>query len=121
MKQQETAVWKEIRIASSPMGFRLFRNQRYKGQIVHKGVITNGYADCGLCDGSGDLIGYQIVTITPEMIGQKFARFVSIETKHKGTSSGDQDLFINAVINNGGIAGICRSVEDFKKLLLTAV
>jgi hypothetical protein len=33
---------------------------------------------------SGDLIGWETVTITPEMVGMRIARFVSVECKEEG-------------------------------------
>ena len=101
-------------LALSPLGYRLFRNQRYKGPIVSGGKLTGGFADCGVGgDGGSDLIGFRIVTITPEMVGQTFARFVAIETKsRRGTKEVDQQAFIAGVQKQGGIAGFARSVDE---------
>lgn len=33
---------------------------------------------------SGDLVGYESITITPDMVGQKIARFLSVECKAPG-------------------------------------
>lgn len=108
-KQQETSVWKRLLIKYSPLGYRLFRNQRYRGPIVRQGKITDGWTDCGLCDGMGDIVGYKIVVITAEMIGRKIAQFCTFETKtSKGIASPDQKQVINTVINDGGIAKIIR-------------
>lgn len=107
--QQETNVWKRAQLDLSPLGYRVFRNQRYKGKIVKKGFITNGWADCGLTDGAGDLIGYRIVTITQDMVGQKIAQFCSLEAKtDSGTPSEIQLEFNEQIRKDGGIAGIIR-------------
>jgi len=107
--QEETAVWKKALIALSPLGYRLFRNQRYHGQVVRNGQVTPQWVDTGLTDGAGDLIGYKIITVTSEMVGKKIARFASIEAKtDTGTASADQKNFINQVKSDGGIAGIIK-------------
>ena len=102
----------------APLGVRLFRNQRYKGPIVRAGKVTDGYADCGVGgDGGADLLGYKIVRIEQHMIGQFIAQFVAIETKTPtGRVSDLQKIFINAINNAGGKAGIARSTEDAKKI-----
>lgn len=72
----------------------------------------------GLLPGSGDLIGWQTVTITPDMVGQRFARFVSVEVKTpKGVVKPDQRLWADNVRKAGGIAVIARSVDDVRFLL----
>jgi hypothetical protein len=120
LAQKETNIWRQIMLDLSPLGIRLFRNQRYKGPIVRNGKITEGYADCGVGgDGGSDLIGYQMIRITQDMVGKMFARFVAFETKTKtgGNGSDDQKTFISAINNAGGKAGIARSTEDAKKIL----
>lgn len=103
MKQAETEQWKRAQVDLSKDGFRLFRNQRYVGPIVNKGVITKGWANCGLCDGAGDLIGYEIKTVTPDMVGNKIAVFSSIETKIKGGKIEDSQWdFHDRVVLDGG-------------------
>lgn len=60
--------------------------------------------------GSPDLVGIQ----------HNSGRFVAIEAKTQtGKIRPEQQNFIDFINKSGGIAGICRSVEDFKKLLLT--
>lgn len=72
----------------------------------------------GLLPGSGDLIGWQTVTITPEMVGQRFARFVSVEVKApKGRLTPEQETWRAAVLKDGGIAVVARSVEDVQFLV----
>lgn len=109
MSQKETNVWRSILIESQKFGFRLFRNQRYKG-LTDKGVRV----DCGVGgNGGSDLIGYKIITITPDMVGKRVAVFTAIETKIKGgTKSSEQKLFIEAVNKNGGIGIFAYSIYD---------
>jgi hypothetical protein len=62
----------------------------------------------GLCVGSADLIGIQCGT----------GRFFAVEVKtDDGRVSPDQRRFIDHVIAAGGIAGVCRSVDDAVALL----
>ena len=66
----------------------------------------------GLLPGSGDLIGWRSVTITPDMVGQRLAVFVSLECKARdGRVRQDQARWHRAVTEAGGISAIVRS-ED---------
>ena len=117
-RQSETNVWKAVQLALSPRGYRLFRNQRYKGPIVRNGQITEAWADCGVGgDGGSDLIGFKIVTVTPDMVGTRIAVFSAIECKTKhGRVEPEQVAFVNGVEYAGGISGFVRSQEDALKL-----
>lgn len=108
-KQAETNVWRQALLDFSPLGFRLFRNQRYKGQVVRNGKVTQEWVNCGLADGMGDLVGYKIITVTPEMVGKRFAQFATLEAKtDKGYPSADQTTMIYQISLDGGIAGVIR-------------
>lgn len=75
----------------------------------------------GLCVGSGDLIGYSTVTITPDMVGQQVAVFASVEVKGPRTSiSPEQAAFAEHIQRAGGKAGIARSVADAEAILSVA-
>ena len=111
----ETAILQDIRLAlgQSP-SIKMFRQNvgAYKdprsGRVIRYGLAT----------GSADLIGWQTVTITPDMVGQRFARFVSVEVKApKGRLSPEQETWRAAVLKAGGIAVVARSVEDVQFLL----
>ena len=68
--------------------------------------------------GTSDLIGWQSVTITPEMVGQRVARFVAVECKSgTGRLTEEQARFIAAVQSAGGIAGVARCEADALALL----
>lgn len=72
----------------------------------------------GLIKGSGDLIGWKSVTVTPEMVGQKVAVFVSIEVKTpKGRLSAPQLVWRGNVIEAGGIALVVRSADGAVRLI----
>lgn len=102
--KSETTLQNEIRLAlGKHKNVRMFRN--------NVGMI-NG-VQFGLCVGSSDLIGFQSVTITPEMVGQKIAVFTAIEVKtESGKVSEPQTKFIEMVRSFGGIGAIVRSVDD---------
>jgi hypothetical protein len=69
--------------------------------------------DTGLPAGFHDLFGWDEVTITPDMVGQKFARFVSFEVKtDTGRESGKQTAFRHALNRSGGASGVVRSSAD---------
>lgn len=66
----------------------------------------------GLFTGSGDLIGWRSVEVTPDMVGRRLAVFVSLEAKEgTGRLSEDQRTWRDQVLQAGGIAAEVRSVE----------
>lgn len=68
--------------------------------------------------GGGDLIGWKRVTITPDMVGQRIAQFVSIELKGpNGTEHPEQLQWAAAVESMGGISGFAYSEADIKRIL----
>lgn len=73
--------------------------------------------ETGLPPGFADLFGLVAVEITPEMVGQKLAVFTALEVKDGARVSPLQRNFINAVNDNGGRAGVVRSVEDAERLV----
>ena len=69
--------------------------------------------------GGSDLIGYRRVTVTPEMVGQDVAIFAAVEVKTpRGRVKAEQKRFVDHIRNAGGIAGIARSVDEAKGILL---
>ncbi|SAL03240.1 VRR-NUC domain protein [Caballeronia fortuita] len=74
--------------------------------------------DTGLPPGFSDLFGGEFVTITPEMVGQQFLRFLAGECKTKdGRVSKQQRAFLDAINRHGGKADVWRSVADAKRTL----
>ena len=66
----------------------------------------------GLCVGSADLIG----VLAPS------GRFVALEVKTAtGRVSREQELFLNLVRRNGGIAEVVRTVEEAKNAIDRAI
>ncbi len=73
----------------------------------------------GLTPGSADLIGWQHITVTPEMVGSKLAVFASIEVKGpSGRLTPEQDNWRRVVSSAGGAAGVARSVAEAAAILI---
>jgi hypothetical protein len=109
----EQQIQQAIRLKLSQGSVRLFRNNTgalrdERGQLVRY----------GLCQGSADLIGIRTVTITADMVGQQVGVFAAIEVKApRGRITPEQEAFLAMVRQQGGIAGVARSVEDAQHLL----
>lgn len=125
--QRESDIQRLIRVALvKDTGVRLFRfqtGQFWQGQIVHEDeeLVTLRHArrvHIGF-EGLADLDGWRMRTITPEMIGQQIAQWASIEVKRPGENPTDaQQSFLWQVRRMGGLAGIARSADDAKRILL---
>ena len=115
MAHFETKLQQEIRLALGQIPcLRLFRNQ--VGQLPDP--RTGRYVQFGLAKGSSDLIGFKTIKITPEMIGQEVAQFVSIEIKtNTGKISPLQENWLQKVKSSGGIVGVARTVKDALNIL----
>lgn len=130
----EASIVKQIQLAATKFGARLFRNNTAKtwiGQSVRYDRAMNvkvGPGDvvirharrlhAGLCVGSSDLIGWTPKNITEDMIGQSLAVFTASEVKTEiGKATAEQLRFIDFVNSHGGYAGICRNADDFYKMV----
>lgn len=99
MSESETQRAILLALTSVP-GCRMFRNSV---GVAREGNRVTRY---GLCVGSSDLIGWYR------------GRFVAIEVKSAtGRTTIEQDRFLDAVWRDGGLAGVCRSVEDALEVL----
>lgn len=99
---------------ATELGARVWRNN--VGVLPDKRGVPVRY---GLATGSSDLIGFVPVTITPDMVGQTVAVFVSVETKAgKGRATREQAAWIAMVQRFGGRAGICRTDMDLTTILM---
>lgn len=87
---------------------RVFRNH------IGKVQDTQGrWHTFGLAPGSADLVGWQSVIVTEEMIGKRVAIFLSVEVKTKaGQVSKAQEAWLRTVREHGGIAAVARSVAE---------
>ena len=98
---------------ATDLGARLFRNN--VGVLKDERGVPVRY---GLQVGSGDLIGWVPVTVTADMVGQRLAVFVSVETKGpKGRVTAEQMAWARAVQAAGGRAGIARKDDDLTIIL----
>jgi hypothetical protein len=110
----EAAVLQGIRLdlGREPL-VRLFRNN--VGSLLD---ATGRRVDFGLARGSGDLIGWRIVTVTPEMVGQRVAVFASVEVKtDTGRPTEHQIHWADVVRDAGGFSGIARNPSQARHLL----
>lgn len=84
----ESYVQSIVRLAAPIAGYTLWRNNNgalrdKSGRLVRFG-LANDSKQLNETIKSADLIGWQPVMITADMIGQRIARFVSIECKEAG-------------------------------------
>lgn len=92
---------------------RLFRNNRGAAWAPNGRIVKYGVAP-----GGSDLIGWRVLTVTPEMIGQRVAVFVAIEVKGPlGRPSSAQKNFINRVKMAGGLAGVAKNTDQALNIL----
>ena len=111
----EHEIQQRIRLACGRGAVRLWRNNT--GAL---GDQQGRYVRFGLCKGSSDLIGLRALEITPELVGQRLAQFVALEIKTaQGVLSPVQRAFLRLVQELGGVAAVCRSVEEAEQLLGT--
>lgn len=99
--QKESNIQKTIMLALSEAGCLIWRNNT--GVLKNEANIPIRF---GLCVGSSDLVGICE------------GKFLAVEVKApKGRVRPEQQRFIDAVNKAGGIAGVCRSVEDALALI----
>lgn len=83
----EDRVQSEIRRDAARRGVYLFRNNRGAGKTDTGSYIRYGLANdskkFGAAWKSGDLIGWEPVLITDDMVGTFIARFLSVEAKRR--------------------------------------
>lgn len=127
MGQKEISIQNDIaNLSATEPGLRLFRNNvgvYWTGRLIGMdgGVARLAGArrvTCGLAEGSGDLIGWQTITITPEMVGKQVAVFTSIEVKTVGNKPAEhQKRWEKVTAGAGGIAGHATSREQARGII----
>lgn len=109
----EHEIQQRIRLTCGRGRVRLWRNNT--GALVDQ---QGRFVRFGLCKGSSDLIGLRSLEITPELVGQRIAQFVAFEVKTaQGVISAEQRAFLRLVQGLGGVAEVCRSMEEAEQLL----
>lgn len=109
----EHEIQQRIRLACGRGPVRLWRNNT--GALVDQ---QGRFVRFGLCKGSSDLIGLRSLEITTELVGQRLAQFVALEIKTaQGVLRPEQQAFLRLVQQLGGVAAVCRSVEEAEQLL----
>ena len=110
----ETDIQNTIMLELSKSGAIAFRNNVGAAKTESGGFVKFGVGGTG----GSDLICIVPVEITPDMVGKTLGIFTAIEVKtKKGRPTTNQNNFINAIKNNGGLAGIARSVDDALKII----
>ena len=108
----EHEIQQRIRLACGRGAVRLWRNNT--GALVDQ---QGRFVRFGLCKGSSDLIGLRSLEVTPELVGQRLAQFVALEVKAaQGVLSPEQRAFLRLLMQLGGGAAACRSVEEAEQL-----
>ena len=110
---REHEIQQRIRLACGRGAVRLWRNNT--GALVDQ---QGRFVRFGLCKGSSDLIGLRSLEITTELVGLRLAQFVALEIKTaQGVLRPEQQAFLRLVQQLGGVAAVCRSVEEAEQLL----
>lgn len=118
--QLETNVQRDVRLEYAQAGKYLFRNNRGAGRMESGTYVRWGLANDSKVLGdavkSADLIGWESFIVTPEWVGHRVARFLSVEVKReswewKGTLEEMAQLKWAATVNaEGGRAVITNKV-----------
>jgi hypothetical protein len=126
LSEHDTQNLIRISISENHLGtcFRANVGQAYTGDKIIKNpdrsikIINPRPFNTGLPKGFSDLLVITPVIITPEMVGQQFARagFLEIKTL-TGRPTKDQLNFIDQMQKLGARAGVARSIEDVIQIL----
>jgi hypothetical protein len=130
---KETPILKRIMLKCSTGTSRLFRMNVGRGWIgesirfsrhgsvrVEPGdvLVKNARPFHSGIEGMHDLIGWQSVTVAPEMVGMRLAVFASLEVKGKGGRPRKMQLVWNDNVKKaGGLSGIVYCVEEAEAVL----
>lgn len=136
---REAPIVRQIQLAASALGGRLFRNtvamavlgnpkriERDGAVFLHAGdvVVSRGRITAvGMPQGSADLVGWREITITADMIGKTIAQFVSCEVKKPTGSrtSEEQKNWRLRTAEAGACSGIVKSIAEAEVLLRSKV
>ncbi len=112
----ELDIMRLIQAQATTDGHRLFRNNVAKAWVgIYAGRTADGTVTlknarplhAGLCVGSSDLIGFTAK-----------GRFLAVECKSAvGRPSPEQTNFIETVRKFNGLAGLAKSISDYKDII----
>ncbi len=116
--QSEASVSNRVRLEATSKGARLWRNNvgaamDDRGVPVRYGLCNESSA-MNRAVKSSDLIGIAPTIVTPDMVGQRFGRFLAREVKHAGWQytgtphEAAQKRFLDVVVSLGGDAAFCN-------------
>ncbi len=112
-KKADGGIVTKLIVHAAKFATRLWRNQTGTYRLADGRWISSG-----LCRGSSDLIGYQVIVVKPEDVGRKLAVFVAIEAKSAtGRATTEQVEFVRQVAFDGGRAQIVRSTRELEEAL----
>ena len=127
MKKSEHEIQNEIRIAvgkeQSATLFRANVGEAWTGTLASSNLNRVVIEDArrfrsGLPIGFPDLFGFRTVTVTPEMVGKKFAVFAFLEVKKPGGRTSKAQEKMHAFLHEAGaVGGVARSAEEAVTLL----
>ena len=115
-----------LRSLATNKAVTLFRNnvgKAWQGDTARHGadvLVKNArLISFGLFKGSSDYIGWTSVRITQSMVGSLVAVFTALETKRTkgGKKSEEQEHFIKAVKEAGGLAGFAQTPADAARIV----
>ena len=132
MSNTESTVIANVRILTSKIGWRLFRNSvgmAWQGRITEDQNIIDPKSqrpvyvieltdarrvNYGLVKGSSDLIGWRPLVITADMVGKTIAQFVAVDCKTKAYKkvTEEQENWLNQVQKSGGYAALAREKKN---------
>lgn len=125
--KSEDEVSQEIRLEAPKHGIILMRNnigvmQDATGRNVRYG-LCNDTKEMNKNLKSSDYVGITPVIITQAMVGMTIGTFTAVEVKKEGWDWDGtprelaQRNFLNWIYANHGVAGFCKSVEQFRRLI----
>lgn len=106
-------------ILSLPENVRMFRinaGMGFSGSVVRHDrdmvLLRDPRVFHGAPSGWPDLVGWETVEITPEMVGRKIAVFSAIEVKVTGRMSKEQKAFREVLLDMGGRHTVDRPLKS---------
>ena len=123
MKASESNVQTRVRLECSRRGWYVFRNNLGAGYLQDGSFVRWGLAndarEMNTKVKSSDLVGWREVVITPDMVGQKIAQFVSLECKREGWRYTGTEVevaqrkWLDTVARSGGFATFVTDPSQF--------